>query len=77
MATLTKLKERLQRGSHLSCHEVRRVLQGLGYVLIRQKGSHEQWVKVGRTFTLPVHGKEAPFYILDALKTLLEEADEE
>ncbi|GEM_PF-6727316 len=39
--------------------------------------SHEQWVKEGRTFTLAAHSKEAPFYISDALKKLLEEENEE
>lgn len=38
----------------------------------RQKGSHEQWVKSGRAFTLAVHGNEVPFYILDMLKKLAE-----
>jgi len=41
----------------------------------RQKGSHEQWVKAGRTFTLACNDKEAPHYILDALKKLVEESN--
>lgn len=75
MATLKKLKAKLIRGSRLSCQEARALLKELGYVLARQKGSHEQWVKEGRTFTLAAHDKEAPFYILDALKKLLEERE--
>lgn len=77
MATIKKLKVKLLRGSRLSCQEVRALLRELGYELARQKGSHEQWVKEGRTFTLAAHTKEAPFYILDALRALLEETDEE
>ena len=75
MATLKKLKAKLLRGSRLNCQEVRTLLKELGYELARQKGSHEQWVKEGRTFTLAAHDKEAPIYILDALKTLLEERE--
>lgn len=77
MAPVRKLKTKLQQGARLSCQEVRSLLKALGYALERQKGSHEQWVKEGRTFTLAAHEKEAPFYILDALKSLLEESDEE
>ena len=74
---MKKLKSKLLRGSRLSCQEVRLLLKGLGYQMARQKGSHEQWVKEGRTFTLAVHGKDVPFYILDALRELVEESDEE
>jgi len=73
MGSPDKLKRKLQQGSRLSCAEVRSLLRHLGYELARQKGSHEQWVRGGRTFTLGCHGKEAPFYILDALRKLLEE----
>ena len=73
MATAQKLREKLLRGSRLSAQEVRKILQNLGYVLARQKGSHEQWVFHGRTFTLACHGKDVPHYILDVLKKLLEE----
>jgi predicted RNA binding protein YcfA (HicA-like mRNA interferase family) len=73
MAAAEKLKEKLLRGSRLSCQEVRKILQDLGYSLARQKGSHEQGVAHGRTFTLACHGKDAPHYILDALRKLLEE----
>lgn len=75
MSSVDKLKRKLNQGSRLSCNEVRALLKQLGYVLVRQKGSHEQWVKVGRTFTLACHGKDAPFYALDALRALLEETD--
>ena len=77
MTTLKKLEAKLLRGSRLSCQEVRTLLKKLGYELARQKGSHEQWVKEGRSFTLASHEKEAPFYILDALQKLMEDDDEE
>ena len=77
MATLKKLKAKLLRGSRLSCQEVRSLLKELGYEHARQKGSHEQWVKEGRTFTLAAHTKEAPFYLLDALRKLMEDINEE
>ena len=76
MVSTDKLKTKLLKGSKLSMPEVRRVLSNLGFDLKRQRGSHEQWVKAGRTFTLPCHGKDAPHYILDALKKLLEEIDD-
>lgn len=75
VTAIKKLKEKLRRGSKLSCQEVRRILGEMGYSLARQKGSHEQWIKQGRTFTLACHKKEAPYYILDALKKILEESD--
>jgi predicted RNA binding protein YcfA (HicA-like mRNA interferase family) len=68
-----KLKEKLNQGSKLSYQDVRKVLKGLGYDLARQKGSHEQWVRGGRTFTLACHGKDAPHYILDELIKLIGE----
>jgi len=70
-----KLKEKLRRDGRLSCQEVRKLLRDLGYELARQKGSHEQWVRQGRTFTLVCHGKDAPHYILDALQKLMEESN--
>lgn len=72
MAAYDKLIQKLFRGTRLSYQEVRKILKNLGYRLARQKGSHEQWVKEGRTFTLASHSKEVPFYILDALKKVIE-----
>jgi predicted RNA binding protein YcfA (HicA-like mRNA interferase family) len=76
MSSSDKLKVRLLQGSHLSCREIRLLLTELGYCLARQTGSHEQCLKGGRTFTLASHSKEAPFYILDALRKLMEETNE-
>jgi predicted RNA binding protein YcfA (HicA-like mRNA interferase family) len=73
MGSIEKLQQKLMRGSRLDVGEVRRLLKHLGYELARQKGSHEQWVKSGRSFTLAAHGKDAPHYILDALRKLFEE----
>ena len=72
MGGTEKLKTKLLRGSRLSCPEVRTLLKALGYKLARQRGSHEQWVRQGRTFTLAAHGKDAPHYIMDALRALIE-----
>ena len=77
MATVKKLKTKLFQGSRLKCNEVRVLLKELGYVLARQKGSHEQWVKEGRTFTLASHEKDTPYYVVDAVRKLMEEVDEE
>jgi predicted RNA binding protein YcfA (HicA-like mRNA interferase family) len=74
MTASEKLKEKLRRGGRLSCQGVRKLLRDLGYELARQKGSHEQWVRQGRTFTLASHGKDAPHYVLDALQKLMEES---
>lgn len=73
MSGAEKLKRRLLQGSQLSTLEVRKILEYLGYEMKRQKGSHEQWVKAGRTFTVACQGKDAPHYILDALRKLVEE----
>ncbi len=75
MGGTEKLKSKLLRGSRLTCQEVRALLTALGYELARQRGSHEQWVRAGRAFTLAAHGKDAPHYILDALRRLIEEDD--
>ena len=76
MAKIDKLKVKLKKGSRLSFSEVRTLLKDLGYQLKRQRGSHEQWVKGGKTFTLPFHGKDVPHYILDSLNRLLEVNDD-
>ncbi|HLB59383.1 MAG TPA: type II toxin-antitoxin system HicA family toxin [Bdellovibrionota bacterium] len=72
MATYDKLIRKLFQGTRLRYQEVKKILKHLGYRLARQKGSHEQWVKEGRTFTLVSSSKESPFYILDALKKVIE-----
>ena len=76
MSGLRKIILRLKQGSRLSAQETRTILNYLGYNFQRQKGSHEQWVNGGRIFTLACHGKEIPFYILDTLKKMIEEKDE-
>jgi predicted RNA binding protein YcfA (HicA-like mRNA interferase family) len=76
MSKIEKLKLKLQRGSGLSCQEVRTLLGSIGFELARQKGSHEQWIRAGKAFTLAAHGKDAPHYILDALRKLIEEDDD-
>ena len=73
MVNVTKLRARLLAGSRLTFAEVGRVLLDLGFIMKRQKGSHQQWVAKGKTFTLSLHGKEVPFYILDDLKKIVEE----
>ena len=73
MTVREKLFNKLKLGGRLCCSECRKVLQELGFELKRQKGSHEQWVKGGKCFTLACHGKDAAFYIADMLKELIEE----
>ena len=68
-----KLRGKLLQGTRLTYRDVRAVLKYLGYKLARQKGSHEQWVKAGKTFTLACHSKEVPFYILDTIKKMVKE----
>jgi len=70
------LIEKALAGSRLNARELRRLLRQLGYTLARQRGSHEQWVKSGRTFTIATHGKDVPWYLLDSLRKLIEEQDE-
>lgn len=76
MSRIKKLIAKLKQNSRLNAQEVRTILSYLGYNLQRQKGSHEQWLNEGKTFTLAAHGKETPFYILDALKKIIEEKSE-
>ena len=71
MTAKGKLKSKLQQGARLSTQDVRALLKDSGYKLARQKGSQEQWVSSGSTFTLACHGKEVPHYILDALKKII------
>ncbi len=77
VSRLEKLKSKLLAGSRLTCQEVRTLLTSIGFQMTRQRGSHEQWVKNGRTFTLAAHSKDAPHYILDALRPLIEKRHEE
>ncbi len=76
MVKVEKVVKNLKEGSRLSFREVRAILVSLGFELKRQRGSHEQWIKQGRAFTLPCHGKEVPFYILDELKNIWDQQDE-
>jgi predicted RNA binding protein YcfA (HicA-like mRNA interferase family) len=71
MTSKIKLRNKLHQGSKLTALEVRKILANSGYHLARQKGSHEQWVNNGATFTLACHGKDVPHYILDALKKII------
>ena len=70
------LTGKLMSGSRLNARELRSLLRQLGYRLARQRGSHEQWVKSGRTFTIATHGKDVPWYLIDSLRKLIEGHDE-
>ena len=67
---------KLTARGRLNAQEVRQVLRQLGYRLARRRGSHEQWVKSGRTFTVACHGKDVPWYLLDALRNIAGENHE-
>ncbi len=71
------LLEKLASGARLDARQLRSVLRQLGYQMARRRGSHEQWVRSGRTFTVACHGKEVPWYLLDALRKIAEESNDE
>lgn len=72
MSKADKLLAKLRNGT-ISAQEVRTLLGQLGWVLARQKGSHEQWLKNGRVLTLATHSKELkPYQIKQVLKAMEE-----
>jgi predicted RNA binding protein YcfA (HicA-like mRNA interferase family) len=65
---LAKLKNRT-----ISAQELRTLLGQLGWVLARQKGSHEQWLKNGQVITLATHSKDLKPYQIKQVSKALEE----
>ena len=67
-----KLLAKLKNES-IAAHELRTLLGQLGWILARQKGSHEQWLKNGKVITLATHSKDLkPYQIKQVLKALEE-----
>lgn len=72
MSKTEKLISKLRNGS-ISANELRTLLGQLGWVLARQKGSHEQWLKNDKLITLATHSKDLkPYQIKQVLKALEE-----
>ena len=72
MSKTEKLLAKLKNGT-ISATELRTLLGHLGWILARQKGSHEQWLKNGKVMTLATHSKDLkPYQIKQALKALEE-----
>ncbi len=72
MSKADKLLAKLKNGS-ISAQEMRNLLGQLGWVLARQKGSHEQWLKNGKVITLATHSKDLkPYQIKQVLKAVEE-----
>ena len=61
--------------SPFTAYEARYILTDMGYKLVRQKGSHEQWRNFvdKHTFPLSVHGKTLTFSMTQNLKKLMKE----
>jgi predicted RNA binding protein YcfA (HicA-like mRNA interferase family) len=76
MTKRDKRIEKLFSHSKISLKESRFILIFCGYHLVRTKGSHEQWIKEGQTFTLPCHGKSVPHTIIDLLRKMVGKSDE-
>lgn len=72
MSKTDKLLAKLQNGT-ISAHELRTLLGHLGWVLARQKGSHEQWLKNGKVITLATHSKDLKPYQIKQVPKALEE----
>lgn len=72
MSKADKLLAKLKNGS-ISAQEMKTLLGQLGWVLARQKGSHEQWLKNGKVITLATHSKDLkPYQIKQVLKVVEE-----
>ena len=72
MSKADKLLTKLRNGS-ISAKELRTLLGQLGWILARQKGSHEQWLKNDKLITLATHSKEVkPYQMKQVLKALEE-----
>lgn len=67
-----KLLAKLKNGT-ISAQEIRTLLGHLGWVLARQKGSHEQWLKNGKVITLATHSKDLKPYQIKQVSKALEE----
>jgi predicted RNA binding protein YcfA (HicA-like mRNA interferase family) len=57
MSKHDKLKEKL-RNLSINADELRTLLKQEGFELARTRGSHQQWVKGKKLFTLSAHGKD-------------------
>jgi predicted RNA binding protein YcfA (HicA-like mRNA interferase family) len=72
MSKTEKLLAKLNNGT-ITVQELRTLLGQLGWILARQKGSHEQWLKNGKVITLATHSKNLkPYQIKQVLKALEE-----
>lgn len=62
----------------LKAKEVIRLLERLGFIEVRQKGSHKQFRhKDGRATTVPVHGRDiSPILLRQVLKDIGISAEE-
>ena len=67
-----KLLAKLKNGT-ISAQELRTLLGQLGWILARQKGSHEQWLKNGKVVTLATHSKDLKPYQIKQVSKALEE----
>ncbi len=72
MSKTDKLLEKLKNGT-ISAQELRTLLGKLGWILARQKGSHEQWLKNGKVITLATHSKDLKPYQIKQVSKALEE----
>jgi predicted RNA binding protein YcfA (HicA-like mRNA interferase family) len=56
-----------------SCEEIGEVLAAAGFVMVRQKGSHQIWRRgeqpreIGRTVPLPANRREIPYGTFKAI----------
>lgn len=66
-------EDKLRAGKPLTVREAETVLKEIGYILSHIKGSHHHWVKEGRIFTLPIHGKDCKSWVTRELRKLINE----
>lgn len=61
MSKADKLKEKLANGT-IDARELRTLLIKMGWYMVRQNGSHEQWTNDVNVLTLATHGNELKRY---------------
>ena len=70
MSKKEKLKLKLLNHS-IDANELRTLLKANGWVIDRQKGSHQIWIHGSKTYNLSAHGKDLkPYQIREAISVL-------
>lgn len=63
----------LKAGKPLTRKDAEIILKDVGYVLSHVRGSHHHWVKEGKIFTLPIHGKDVKKWVTRELRRIYDQ----